>query len=68
MGIIGKLYANSMLVLNNSRMLLSDSSKEESSTILSEFRLGAPPISDNDNITEGVLSVYSEERTRSTGV
>jgi len=66
MGIIGKVYANSMLVLNNSRMLLG-SSKDESSTILSEFRLGPPP-GDKETITDCVFSVNSEERTRSTGV
>ena len=43
-GIIGKVYANSMLVLINSRMLLG--SEETSSTIISGFKffLRYPPI------------------------
>ena len=66
MGIIGKVYANSMLVLNNSRMLLG-SDEEEPEMALSEVVFGAPPINDKDNVAEahhGVLSVDSDEMTR----
>jgi len=67
MGIIGKVYANSMLVLNNSRMLLGPD-EEEPLAIISEAKFGAPPIGDKDNVTEahhGALnSVDSEEMTR----
>jgi hypothetical protein len=66
MGIIGKVYANSMLVLNNSRMLLG-SDEEEPEIVLSEAVFGAPPIGDKDNVTEvhhGALSVDSDEMTR----
>ena len=65
MGIIGKVYANSMLVLNNSRILLGSNEKE--STIISGLRFGASPISDTDSITEAhhsALSVDAEEMTR----
>jgi hypothetical protein len=55
MAIIGKVYANSMLVLYNSRMILG-SSEEEPLTILSELSFGAPPISDKDDNTEAQLS------------
>jgi hypothetical protein len=47
MGIIGKFYANSMLVLINSRMLLG--SEEVPSTIISEMKFGAAPAAANDS-------------------
>ena len=52
MGIIGKFYANSMLVLINSRMLLG--SDEVPSTIISEMKFGSAPAAANDSahITE----------------
>jgi len=48
MGIIGKFYANSMLVLINSRMLLG--SEEVPSTIVSEMKFGAAPAAANDSV------------------
>jgi hypothetical protein len=65
MGIIGKVYANSMLVLNNSRMLLG-STEEKPLTIMSGLRFGGPALSGEDDITEahhGAFSVDSEEMT-----
>jgi len=50
MGIIGKVYANSMLVLINSRMVLG--SEEESLTIISVIRFDAAPTNDSTHITE----------------
>jgi hypothetical protein len=47
MGIIGKFYANSMLVLINSRMLLS--SEEVPLTIISEMKFGEAPAAANDS-------------------
>ena len=50
MGIIGKVYANSMLVLINSRMLLG--SEEEPLTIISVIKFDAAPANDSTQITE----------------
>ena len=47
MGIIGKVYANSMLVLINSRMPLG--SEETPSTIVSEFKCATVPPSNEDS-------------------
>ena len=55
MGVIGKIYANSMLVLINSRMLLR--SEETPSTIISAARFAMTPANDKDR---GGISVYSE--------
>jgi len=55
MGIIGKVYANSMLVLINSRMLLG--SEEEPLTIISVIRFDAAPANDSTQITEMSQSV-----------
>ena len=55
MGIIGKVYANSMLVLINSRMLLG--SEEEPLTIISVIRFDAAPANDSTQITEMLQSV-----------
>ena len=63
MCIIGKVYANSMLVLINSRMLLGSSEEEP----VTELRFETPPTGDKENITEvhhGALSVDSDEMTR----
>jgi hypothetical protein len=50
MGIIGKVYANSMLVLINSRMLLG--SEEEPLAIVSVMRFDAAPANDSVHTTE----------------
>ncbi|KIM49808.1 hypothetical protein M413DRAFT_21946 [Hebeloma cylindrosporum] len=50
MGIIGKVYANSMLVLINSRMLLA--SVDAPSTIISAARFGTAPANDKDSVLE----------------
>ena len=52
MAIIGKFYANSMLVLINSRMLLG--SEEAPLTIITAIRFNAVPVTANDSahITE----------------
>ena len=47
MSIIGKFYANSMLILINSRMLLG--SEEVSLTIISEMRFDAAPATAEDS-------------------
>ena len=69
MGTIGKVYANSMLVLINSRMLLGP--MEAPSTIISAARFGtAPGADDKDNALEvhrEDISVDIEERARTSG-
>ena len=42
MGIIGKVYANSMLVLINSRMVLGSAEIQTPSTVISALRFAAP--------------------------
>lgn len=66
MGTIGKVYANSMLVLINSRMLLG--SEETPVTIISAVRFGIAPANDKDSALEayGDISVDTEERVRPT--
>lgn len=62
MGVIGKVYANSMLVLINSRMLLG--SEEAPSTIISQAQFAMTPANDEDIVKEehsGDISVYSED-------
>jgi hypothetical protein len=51
MEIIGKVYANSMLVLINSRMVLG--SAETPSTVISVLRFGTTPTNPADSIIEG---------------
>ena len=63
MGVIGKIYANSMLVLINSRMLLC--SEETPLAILSEVRFAVTPANDKGSVAEahtGDMAVHSEER------
>jgi len=50
MGIIGKVYANSMLVLINSRMVLG--SDETPSTVISVLRFGTAPTNLADSAIE----------------
>ena len=68
MCVIGKIYANSMLVLINSRMLLY--SEETSLAIISTARFTIPPANDKDGFIEahrGDITVYSEERMGPSG-
>lgn len=68
MGTIGKVYANSMLVLINSRMLLG--SMEAPSTIISAAKFGTAPADDKDSALEvhrEDFSVDIEERARTSG-
>ena len=50
MGIIGKVYANSMLVLINSRMELG--SAETPSAVISVLRFGTTPVNPADSTIE----------------
>jgi len=66
MSTIGKVYANSMLVLINSRMLLG--SKEASSTVISAARFGTAPPNDKDSAFEAPRNISAdiEERARNS--
>ena len=66
MGIIGKVYANSMLVLINSRMLLT--SEEMRLTIISAAKFGTAPANDIDSVIEGHRGDLSVDTDRMTGV
>ena len=68
MGVIGKIYANSMLVLINSRVLLC--SEERPLAILSEVRFAVTPANDKGNVIEAHtadMAVYSKERMWPSG-
>ena len=68
MGIIGKVYANSMLVLINSRMLLD--SEETPSTIISEFKFATVPANNEDSMMQahdGDVAVDTEALTGPLG-
>ena len=52
MVIIGKVYANSMLVLVNSRMLLGSESEEVPLTDISVMRFDAAPATTKDSAVE----------------
>ena len=64
MGIIGKVYANSMLVLINSRMLLN--AEETPLTILSTAKFGTAPAIVSDSVIEGYSRDISVETDRMT--
>ena len=49
MCIIGKVYANSMLVLINSRMVLSSEDTQTQPTVISVLRFGAAPANSEDS-------------------
>jgi len=64
MGIVGKIYTNSMLTLINSRMLLG--SEDLPLTIVSELRFGMAPANNKNSAIEthdGDLEVDAEART-----
>jgi len=52
MGIIGKVYANSMLVLINSRMVLGSEKTQTPSTVISVLRFGTAPANLEDSAIE----------------
>jgi hypothetical protein len=52
MGIIGKVYATSMLVLINSRMLLGSEETQTLSTVASILRFGTIPANPTDSAIE----------------
>lgn len=65
MFIIGQVYANSMLVLINSRTILG--SEETPQTILSVLKFGTIPANDKYSATEtqnGDIGVDTEERVK----
>ena len=49
MAIIGKVYANSMLVLVNSRMVLDPEETQTPSTVISVLRFGTAPANPEDS-------------------
>jgi hypothetical protein len=68
MCVIGKIYANSMLVLINSRMVLY--SEGMSLTIISAARFAMSPANDTGGFIaahRGDITVYSEERMGPSG-
>ena len=70
MGIIGKVYANSMLVLINSRMVLSSEETQVLSTVLSSLRFGTAPANPTDSVVEadnGGLTVDTKAGTGPSG-
>ena len=52
MGIIGKVYANSMLVLINSRMVLGSKEAQTPPTVMSVLRFGTAPADPEDSDME----------------
>jgi len=68
MGIIGKVYANSMLVLINTRILLG--SEETPSTIISALELTTVPTNNKDSAIEahnGDVALDTEARAGPSG-
>lgn len=57
MGIIGKVYATSMLVLMNSRMLLNTEEMPMPSTITSVVRFGTAPCNEEGGASHGDISL-----------
>jgi len=51
-GIIGKVYANSMLVLINSRMVLGSEETQTPLTVISVLRFGTAPANPTDSAIE----------------
>ena len=52
MGIIGNVYANSMLVLINSRMVLGSEETQAPSMVISVLRFGTAPANPTDSAIE----------------
>jgi hypothetical protein len=62
MGIIGKVYATSMLVLINSRMVLGSEEVQTASRVISVLRFAPAPANSKDSAVEaenGDVAVYS---------
>jgi hypothetical protein len=59
MGIIGKVYANSMLALINSRMQLG--SEETPSTTISAFKFASAPANNKDSTIHDVMEMSQPE-------
>ena len=67
MGVIGKVYANSMLVLINSRMLLQTGSEE---TIISGVKFATMPANNKDSTIEahnGDVTLDTEAHAEPSG-
>ena len=70
MGIIGKVYANSMLVLINSRMVLGSEETQPPSMVLSSLRFGTAAANPTDSAIEadnGDLTVDTRAGTGLSG-
>jgi len=70
MGIIGKVHANSMLVLINSRMVLGSEETQKQLTVISVLRFGTAPVSPTDSVIEadnGDLAVDTSAGARPSG-
>ena len=64
MGAIGKVYANSMLVIINSRMQLG--TKEMPSSMISVLKFGTAPVNNKSGVVEGHgedLYIYTDGMT-----
>jgi hypothetical protein len=59
MGIIEKVYSNSMLVLINSRMVLGSEETPTSSKVISILRFGTAPANPTDGAIDGDVAVYT---------
>jgi hypothetical protein len=62
--IIGKVYANSMLVLINSRMILGS---EETQTVISVLRFGTAPANPEDSAIEADNAVLAVDTKAGAG-
>ena len=67
MGIIGKIYANSMLVLINSRMVLGSEETPTPSGVMSALRFGTAPANPTDSAIDGDVAVYTRVGTALSG-
>ena len=69
MGIIGKVYANSMLVLINSRMVLgSEEAPTPSRKVISTLRFGTAPAHPTDSADmDGNIAVYTRAGAAPSG-
>jgi len=70
MGIIGKIYANSMLVLINSRMVLGSEDTQTQSRVISVLRFGTAPVNSEDSAAvadKGDVAVDTRAGERPSG-
>jgi len=68
MGIIGKVYANSMLVLINSRMILGSGETPTPSRVISVLRFGKAPANPTDDAIDGDLALYTRAGAAPSGI